>query len=245
MSLITFVCYEESCGSMEENLALLCKEYTDLKYWYILHNNDIDSNHQPKKLHYHVILSLTFKDSNHQTKEKTRISELFGINIGLIQRCSNLVGSLIYFTHKLDASKYQYNVSDIITNDIDTLTKAYELNEKTKKDSSAELEELFKFIDNSGVISVIEVFNYVRQRKLFFKLQALGKTINWYINYHNQLYGSLEIDLKYKCKLCGLHYESVDNIYLVDENGCSTKKFTISDVEELYQKLFEMGLLYK
>lgn len=61
MSLIRFVCYPESCGSIDENISLLCKEYIDLKYWYILHNNDIDSNNEPKKSHYHVVLSLTFK----------------------------------------------------------------------------------------------------------------------------------------------------------------------------------------
>lgn len=184
--IITFVAYPESmCSSLEDNISKLLISYPDLKYWCILHNKDIDINGELKKEHYHIVLSLEFKNKSHTCYEKSDIAKLFGRNLESIEKVNNPTGIIRYLIHCDNNDKYQYDLEEVITNDIDILQSAIELQPKLKKSADDDLEELFTWIDNSCYISQIELFNYQRQRKLFFKFSAVSKIIQSYVEWHN------------------------------------------------------------
>lgn len=184
--IITFVAYPESMGSsLEDKLSQLLISYPDLIYWCILHNKDFDNNGELKKEHYHIVLSLEFKNKSHTCYEKCDIAKLFGRNSESIEKVNNPTGIIRYLTHCDNNDKFQYDLEDVITNDIETLQNAIDLQPKLKRSADDDLEDLFIWVDNNGYISQTDLFNYQRQRKLFFKFSAVSKVIQSYVMWHN------------------------------------------------------------
>ena len=116
MSLIRcgLVAYPESLKiSIEEIYLKLVTSCTITKMVYILHDKDVEENGELKKPHYHVYLEFT-KQMNPIT-----IANMFNISDKLIIRVSNWCAFVSYFVHAFDSDKYQYNISDAFTHNVD------------------------------------------------------------------------------------------------------------------------------
>lgn len=98
------------------DFALKSKSDLIRSYAFICHDSDVDDSGELKKMHYHVII---------RTKNPYKLSTVHrwfinddGNLDGLCEVCHSPVDMFRYFTHIDYPEKYQYNVDDIITNDI-------------------------------------------------------------------------------------------------------------------------------
>lgn len=111
---------------------------------------------------------------------------MFGRNVEAIEKVNNPTGLLRYLTHKDNVDKEPYKVSEVVTNDYDTLTNALELEPKVKRSADDDLEDLFNWIEQQDYVTNKMLFDYQRQHKLFFKMSAVSKVIQQYRMYHNE-----------------------------------------------------------
>lgn len=73
-----------------------------------LHEFDVNPDGEPKKPHYHVIVSYANTTTYRNVKELRKIT-----NGPFPLKCGSVSGSYAYFTHKHDPEKYQYPSKDI------------------------------------------------------------------------------------------------------------------------------------
>lgn len=99
-----------------ERLKEFCAAYMSV-YAYILHDKDILENGEHKTPHIHLI-GLWHTNRQRLGTILSQICdscELQPLAI-TIDKMSDIVGSIQYLIHKNNAEKYQYNISDIVTN---------------------------------------------------------------------------------------------------------------------------------
>lgn len=171
---------------MENCIEDLKSSYNNLRYWYILHNKDINNDGTPKKEHYHIVLDIDFKNKSHTIYEKQSIAELFGRNVEAIEKVSNPTGILRYLTHKDNLEKEPYNINEVYTNDFECISGALELEPKAKRNADDDLEEFFQWVEQQEYVSQRMIFEYERKRKLFFKFSAVSKIIQQFVEMHNE-----------------------------------------------------------
>lgn len=97
----------------------------DFFYWGIVHELDKDENGDFKTPHIHIVLK-----SPVRKRKETIINYLSNILLVdpttiSVRFARDLLNSITYLTHLNMSDKYQYNKSDICTNDFSTLDNAY------------------------------------------------------------------------------------------------------------------------
>ena len=95
----------------------------DLKYVAVIkHDRDEDEYHNAKTTHYHVVLCLNSRYRVGTILEKIKDS-IIGINENQIQidKCSSVSAQSRYLIHLDDRDKYQYDESDVVTNNREQL----------------------------------------------------------------------------------------------------------------------------
>ena len=187
MSYLNIVCYPESCD-IEQSLNQLKNEYKDLEYCYILHNLDKEVDGSLIKEHYHIVLSLTLKDPDHNSKEKKYISSLF--NIKHIEFTRNPEKSMLYLIHLGFYNKYQYTPDNIIFSSDTYKNQFYRYYDKAnnvKPDFNTDFENVLVWIEtNTDFISKKALYSYLRKNGLLIKCCAYMKILDDYIRWHNE-----------------------------------------------------------
>lgn len=100
------------------------------EYYYIVHDKDINDMGVKKTLHIHWLFI-----TSERTRLKTKLSEVNDYLFGGKDKTRSLItieiwkdyeGAIQYLVHKNDEDKYQYKVSDIVTNEKETLIQILE-----------------------------------------------------------------------------------------------------------------------
>lgn len=140
------------------------------EYAFILHDKDMDDNGEIKKAHYHLYLKLT---------SKKRISTLYNDIVRilgkeatqpfLIQNLTNERSFQRYLIHADDLDKYQYSLTEIVSNlDLSNLLEIEmtdtEFVKLCRKKNLKNFNELVDFCLECGKIEL------VMQRAYFFKM---------------------------------------------------------------------------
>lgn len=109
ITLISYLSKEE----IENNITTMFLKYEVLSYAYILHDKEEEIINGTKKPHFH----LYFKFG--KPVRQSSIAKLFDITENQTQSVKNLNALIAYFIHKFDADKYQYELTDIRSFNID------------------------------------------------------------------------------------------------------------------------------
>lgn len=91
------------------------------RYWFIVHDKDVDNQGQLVRPHIHLVLS-----GNKRWRVKQLINQLSDCLITnneniQVMEVVNLVASVQYLLHKNDVDKFQYSIDRIFTNDSQNL----------------------------------------------------------------------------------------------------------------------------
>lgn len=93
----------------------LVRSYSS-KYYYILHDSDVDiETGELKKAHYHVIMS--FKTPRKLGTVSNYFVNFKELQLNSFERIRNITGAKRYLIHLDDADKYQYDSSNVVSND--------------------------------------------------------------------------------------------------------------------------------
>lgn len=118
-----------------------------------LHDNDINADGEPKKPHYHIILTYPSLVSFEAVKEITDDV----LNSPIPMRCSNLRGAIRYLVHMDNPEKAQYDKRLVKSHGGSVIGNA--LN-STPIDKSAVTKEMYKFIRDNNIIDYCELVDY-------------------------------------------------------------------------------------
>lgn len=139
-------------------------KYNALGYMYFacFHDKDTNKDHQPKALHYHIVLisknrkrcstiayELQSLMGNDSINEKESSIPLECIQI---DKVDNLPLAVQYLIHKNDKEKYQYSFTDIITNSYDNLSTLFSVE---KASVSIDEYTLFNLVDKGYTLCEI------------------------------------------------------------------------------------------
>lgn len=150
-----FVLYPESAP---ENWRDLLQETGLLVAISPLHNKDLDPTGEPKKAHYHIIL--TFDGPTTYNNVKTITDRL---NQPIPQPLEQIRGYYRYFTHMDNPEKYQYSDNEITT------LNGFDINnyiELTYTEVSKYLLELQMFIRNNDIVEYSELLDILVDNEL-------------------------------------------------------------------------------
>ena len=108
-----------------EQILNACNELCFIYYAFILHDkfSIVEKEEQEKTLHYHLVLK------SEKILDKNSVLNMLTEGLGVpketisVQKCSSLKQQVRYLVHKDQAEKYQFDTSDIITNDIEQTTE--------------------------------------------------------------------------------------------------------------------------
>lgn len=150
-----FVLYPESAP---ENWRDLLQETGLLVAISPLHDKDLDPTGEPKKAHYHIIL--TFDGPTTYNNVKTITDRL---NQPIPQPLEQIRGYYRYFTHMDNPEKYQYSDNEITT------LNGFDINnyiELTYTEVSKYLLELQMFIRNNDIVEYSELLDILVDNEL-------------------------------------------------------------------------------
>lgn len=147
-------------------------------YSFILHDKDVDDLGEKKTKHVHIVY-----EKSERLRLSTELNNLckhLSIKAQLIsiEKCTNYVGSMQYLIHKNNASKYQYDANEIITNmDLDELSNT--LNMVNQVISFEYLIEVITYCNSIvEVIQVLGLNNYRFYRTIIIDImKGLQKQI--------------------------------------------------------------------
>lgn len=102
-----------------------------------LHDGDFNATGEPKKPHWHFVISFEGKKSYEQVKEITDL-----LNAPCPQKCRSIRGAVRYFCHLDNPEKAQYNQDEIISGMGFDIGDALKLSETEKDQILQELENV-------------------------------------------------------------------------------------------------------
>jgi len=108
-----------------EQILNACNELCFIYYAFILHDkfSIVEKEEQEKTNHYHLVLK------SEKILDKNSVLNMLTEGLGVpketisVQKCSSLKQQVRYLIHKDQAEKFQFDASDIITNDIEQTTE--------------------------------------------------------------------------------------------------------------------------
>jgi len=127
-----------------------------------LHDRDVNANGEPKKPHYHLLLSFRSVKSYEQVKEITD-----KLNAPAPQECKDTRGLVRYFLHLDNPSKAQYKREDIVSGggfDVENALQA------TATEEEEILDEMCEFIEVNWITEFCDFNSYVRHERKEWRL---------------------------------------------------------------------------
>lgn len=153
------------------------KQTTDT-YAMILHDKDTLDDGELKKKHLHIVYERSKRIR--LSTELNNLSKQFAINVNAIsiEKTKDFVGSVQYLIHKKQPSKYQYDISKIITNiDNDELTNYINM-----ENNSISYEYLSEIISISETLEdIIKAVGLVQYRLYRVIIHDIIKSRDMYI----------------------------------------------------------------
>lgn len=120
-----------------------------------LHDKDVDDNGNPKKAHYHILLSFPSVKSYKQVEGITQ-----DLNQPFPVICHNKSAQIRYFVHIDDPEKYQYERKDIQVYgrvDLDTYFKF------TSEDEIDIVDNMLDYCEVNNITEYYQLIDYVRK----------------------------------------------------------------------------------
>lgn len=144
--------------TLEVLLTELLNYITCKNYFAIIHDKDTDELGQPKRTHLHLILEYTQKTT--KTAVLNELTQVVGLDteqVSLDPANSPILAEQ-YLIHKNDPSKYQYDISQIRTNNLeelnDRISERYLTEEEKQQERELALNTATTFselIDRAGI----------------------------------------------------------------------------------------------
>lgn len=134
--------------------ALRKLEESPFQYAYILHDKDTDEDGNPKKPHWHIVVSFPYQ------KSISAAAKVLGVADNYIQPTSSREEALSYLIHMYDPDKYQYQREEVHG------TLATQI--PVRKDEHTETERVVMVID------LIEALPYTTYTDVLRKVCAAG-----------------------------------------------------------------------
>lgn len=131
-----------------DKLLAWCKINAKL-YAFIGHDKDIQEDGTPKFRHIHALIVLKDGDKPRLKTSLNRLSQVTGVDVADIDitKAESIEGCLRYNLHRGYPQKYQYDVSDMVTN-------------LTEKELEPFLNTETQFITADYILKLIELCNY-------------------------------------------------------------------------------------
>ena len=182
--------YEEhiSIDELKEKLSSIpCVDF----YAFIKHDKDVYENGalkgQVKKVHYHCIIEYnnpdfaTLNGSSCKLKLLTILRDNI-YNALFINPIRSERVFIRYFVHKDDKDKFQYDISEIVTNDKERVDKCFAKKLKCDKNNDYCINKIFEWIENkTSQITMFEIRDLFKENgSLAYMFQYLNK-INDYL----------------------------------------------------------------
>lgn len=165
-----FVLYVDSDTLNFEKVIDVIKsvEFYSCKYYYCLHDKDINENGEFKKAHYHLIVKLD--NAIAIDKIINCLSNDDNIKIALQNNISivkSFKGACRYLIHYDNKEKYQYNLNDIVSNDKNL---SYYFNDNSIIDNFALITSLIK---NNNITNMRELIYYCVENNELLAMQYI------------------------------------------------------------------------
>lgn len=94
----------------------------DVKYWaFILHDKDLNDDGVLERSHYHIVLVLNDKLGKTSVQMGFVKALMINTNCVGVRKCLDVVKSTQYLIHQNDKDKFQYDLLDIWTNDVNEM----------------------------------------------------------------------------------------------------------------------------
>lgn len=162
INCFTLVLYDDEQSYLNYNKIISIiksPSFYSCKYYCIKHNLDIDENGELKKVHYHLLIKLENAISIEKIV-KTLNNENYDYIVNGLSIVKSFKGYVRYLVHYDDKDKYQYDISNIDTNDKNLM---YYFNDNT-------------IIDNFKLLYLIIKEN---------KITTFRELISWCVEYNN------------------------------------------------------------
>ena len=120
INCFTLELYEESETLQFKNIINIVKsnEFYSCKWYYILHNKDINESGETKKAHYHLLVKLdnaiSIENIIKSLVNERGTSQAIENDLSIVK---SFKGCVRYLIHYDDKNKFQYNLNDIVSND--------------------------------------------------------------------------------------------------------------------------------
>lgn len=160
------ICYPESIPKPINEIIIDLQNRGNVgAYAYILHDSDLLDDGGLKKPHYHLYLEF-MKQQNPNS-----VAKMFGVASELIQNVSSKNGFISYFIHAFDKDKYQYNIDDVITYNID-VSKCVDLCSNIQTDDIPKLLFEMRFSGSSmlDLLNWALDFGYIDIYKKYYQI---------------------------------------------------------------------------
>lgn len=136
------------------------------KFYFILHDKDINDDNTLKREHYHLILLCEYCVSKNSILQILQTALEIATNRISVQRCYNLKMDIQYLCHMNENDKFHYAMELIKTNDIVGLDNA--LKNKIVDSNIYSFEELYKIVSEcnslTGIIRIVGIDYYKTYR---------------------------------------------------------------------------------
>lgn len=120
--------YPESNYDSDGILSVIFQYKSTKKYFFILHDQDLDEDGNLKKPHYHV-----YQNFGKASIKIESVAKWFGIQENYVERVKGrMVDVIRYYTHEKEPEKHQYSYDDITAN-FDIMAVLEEESEKVDK----------------------------------------------------------------------------------------------------------------
>lgn len=140
----------------------------NVAYGYILHDKDVDSDGVIKKAHYHFILNFP------NPRKQNALSALFLVPYNYFKCWDSFEKGFQYLIHLNDRNKYQYPITDIITN----VSNVNDLLLNKVISEEIAIQKILDFIngfDNSvKVIDIQDVMQFALKNHIYTHLRRSG-----------------------------------------------------------------------
>ena len=134
-----------------------------------LHDKDLNADGEPKKPHWHVLLTFKGNKSFEQVKEITN-----SLNAPIPQACKDIRAYARYLCHLDNPEKAQYEVSDVESlGGADYLDKI-----KSAADTDTAVSEMMDWCIEQGCYSFFRLSNYARKNRTdWFRVISSSRTV--------------------------------------------------------------------
>lgn len=228
--VFTLLLYPE-WASFNQIITYIQKE----KYALMLHDKDVadEETGELKKPHVHVVIK--YQGRRTITSVQNEFKKI-GVESRLVDTCNEYV-MLRYLCHVDDKDKYQYPFSNIDTNDIKWVEKAY----KEQMTAPEQLNKLLDFIDvenEKTYISRTRLARFAINNNCYSALRSNMTLLNGILSDHNAQFRMIDENAAIKAHLHGTQRELAEaqhNVDVLAEDNMRLRGIEIDNDEDIWK----------